>query len=57
MKIPPTQKKNILLSPWKHLHSQFVAKRYGMFSGWEMAARRMEVLLVVSGFDVDRLEA
>ena len=29
-------------------------KRYGMFSGWRMAAGKVEVLLVVGGFDVDR---
>ena len=27
---------------------------YGSFSGWEMAAGKVEVLLVVGGFDVDR---
>ena len=26
---------------------------YGMFSGWGMAAGKVEVLLVVGGFDVD----
>ena len=31
-----------------------LGKRYGMFSGWGMTAGRVEVLLVVSGFDVDR---
>ena len=28
--------------------------RYGAFGGWEMAAGKVEVLLVVGGFDVDR---
>jgi hypothetical protein len=31
-----------------------LGKRYGVFSGWGMAARKEEVLLVVSGFDVVR---
>jgi len=30
--------------------------RYGAFGGWEMAAGKVEVLLVVSGLDVDRSE-
>ena len=30
-----------------------LGKRYGTFSGWGMAAGKMEVLLVVGGFDVD----
>ena len=30
-----------------------LGKRYGMFSGWGMAAGKVEVLLVVGGFDVD----
>ena len=29
-------------------------KRCGEFGGWEMAAGKVEVLLVVSGVDVDR---
>ena len=28
--------------------------RYGPFSGWGMATGKVEVLLVVSGFDVER---
>ena len=28
-------------------------KRYGTFSGWGMAAGKVEVLLVVGGFEVD----
>ena len=28
-------------------------KRYGTFSGWGIAAGKVEVLLVVGGFDVD----
>ena len=28
-------------------------KRYGTFSGWGMAAGKVEILLVVGGFDVD----
>ena len=28
-------------------------KRYGTFSGWGMAAGKVEVLLVVGGFDAD----
>ena len=28
-------------------------KRYGTYSGWGMAAGKVEVLLVVGGFDVD----
>ena len=31
-----------------------LGKRYGTFSGWAMAAGKVEVLLVVGGFDVDR---
>ena len=31
-----------------------LGKRYGTFSGWGMAAGKVEVLLVVGGFDVDR---
>ena len=31
-----------------------LGKRYGTFSGWGMAARKVEVLLVVSGSDVHR---
>jgi hypothetical protein len=30
-----------------------LGKRYGMFSGWGMAAGKVEVLLVVGEFDVD----
>ena len=30
-----------------------LGKRYGTFSGWGMAVGKMEVLLVVGGFDVD----
>ena len=30
--------------------------RYGAFAGWEMAAGKVEVLLVVSGLHVDRSE-
>ena len=30
-----------------------LGKRYGTFSGWGMAAGKVEVLLVVGGFDVD----
>ena len=29
-----------------------LGKRYGTFSGWGMAAGKVEVLLVVGGFDV-----
>jgi hypothetical protein len=31
-----------------------LGKRYGTFSGWGMAAGKVEVLLVVGEFDVDR---
>jgi hypothetical protein len=31
-----------------------MGKRYEAFSGWGMAAGKVVVLLVVSGFDVDR---
>ena len=31
-----------------------LGKRYGMFSGWGMAAGKVEVLLVVGEFDVDK---
>ena len=31
-----------------------LGKRYGTFSEWGMAAGKVVVLLVVSGFDVDR---
>ena len=31
-----------------------LGKRYGTFSEWGMAAGKVEVLLLVSGFDVDR---
>ena len=30
-----------------------LGKRYGTFSGWGIAAGKVEVLLVVGGFDVD----
>ena len=30
-----------------------LGKKYGTFSGWGMAAGKVEVLLVVGGFDVD----
>ena len=30
-----------------------LGKRYGTFSGWGMAAGKVEVLLVVGGFEVD----
>ena len=30
-----------------------LGKGYGMFSGWEMAAGKVKVLLVVGGFDMD----
>ena len=30
-----------------------LGKRYGTFSGWGMPAGKVEVLLVVVGFDVD----
>ena len=30
-----------------------LGKRYGTFSGWWLAAGKVEVLLVVGGFDVD----
>ena len=30
-----------------------LGKRHGTFSGWGMAAGKVEVLLVVDGFDVD----
>ena len=32
-----------------------LGKRYGMFSGWGMAAGKVEVLLVIGGFDVDEV--
>ena len=31
-----------------------LGRRYGAFSGWGMAAGKVEVLLVINGFDVDR---
>ena len=31
-----------------------LGKKYGAYSGWGMVARKVEVLLVVNGFDVDR---
>ena len=31
-----------------------LGKRYGAFSGWGMAARKVEILLVVSRFHVGR---